>query len=517
MKYPALKILSLLIASHTLSADVTLPHLFSDHMVLQRNLADPVWGKADPGETVSVTIAGQKHETVADADGKWGVTLDPMPAGGPLQMIIKGNNTIELENILVGEVWVCSGQSNMGFAVKSTYNNEVEIASANFPEIRLLSLPRKGTQEPQDDFEADWQICSPATVGGFSAVGYFFGRRIHETLGVPVGLIDNAWGGSAAEAWAPRELLEQHEQYADYISQWDKRAFEYTDEIHAEKMAEYKVAREEYDKNGGKRPRWPQDPRYGQHRPGNIYNGGVLPLVGYGIQGMIWYQGETNAGRPDNYEHLMGLVIGNMREQWGQGDFPFYWVQLADYGSESAEPTDSKWAHLREAQTKTMESVPNSGQAVIIDLGEGRDIHPRNKQTVADRLVRWPLAKEYGYTMDYRSPEFASMETVDIASTEEDGAETSTTGKGVLLSFDYNSSDGLIPFDTNEVKGFAIAGEDQQFHWAEAEIIGKNQVRVWSDAVAEPVAVRYAWATNPVANLYDKNGLPVTPFRTDDW
>lgn len=515
MKVSALTTLSLLSIMPALSADVSMPNLFSDHMVLQRELADPVWGKADPGETVTVSFNGQTLKTVADGDGKWRVELAPMEAGGPFDMTIKGNNEVVIKDILIGEVWVCSGQSNMQWSVNKSNDAELEKASANFPNIRLLNMPRKGTQEPQEDQEGTWVVCSPETVGGFSAVGYFFGRRLNQTLDVPVGLIHNAWGGSAAEAWVPREMLLEHEQFEKFVTDSDKRVEEHTDEVQAAHVEKYHAERAEWEANGkkGRSPRWPSDPRYNQHRPGNIYNGGVFPILGYGIRGMIWYQGETNAGRHSTYEQLINIMVTNFREQWGQGDFPFYFVQLADYRAEQGEPGDSNWPRLREAQTKTVESLANSGQAVIIDVGEGRDIHPRNKQTVANRLVLWALANDYGYDIHYRSPEFAEMEVIEV-----DGAEsTDTPPKAALLTFDYVSDAGLYSFDKKEIDGFAIAGEDQQWVWADAEIIGKNQVRVWSDEVAEPVAVRYGWAMNPVVNLQDRNGLPVTPFRTDDW
>jgi sialate O-acetylesterase len=486
------------------TAAVSVPSLFTDHMVLQRDLKNPVWGKAAPGEPVTVEIAGQTHRTTADETGGWSVVLDPLPAGGSHELVIRGENTLTLSDVLVGEVWFCSGQSNMQWPVSNSNHAEVEIASANFPEIRLLTIPLVGRQEAQDDFESQWTVCSPKTVSEFSAVGYFFGRRLHHALGVPVGLIDNAWGGSSAEAWVPREVLKAFPRYEAYIASNDKQCEGYTDAVHAQKIAEWKGAMAEWEKNGAKdrKPHAPRDPRYNQHRPGNIYNGMIHPTIGYGMRGFIWYQGESNAGRAKDYAHLFPLMIQTLRDKWSQGDFPFYWVQLADFQSESPEPQDHSWAHLREAQTKTLDALPNTGQAVIIDAGEGRDIHPRDKQTVANRLARIALARDYGYDMSYQSPRFTEK----------------TTAEGqVLLRFSPVSGGGLYAFDTPEVKGFAIAGEDQQFVWAEAAIVGKDQVKVWSEAVPNPVAVRYAWGVNPVCNLYDRNGLPVTPFRTDEW
>lgn len=279
----------------------------------------------------------------------------------------------------------------------------------------------------------------------------------------------------------------------------------YTDEVHAQKVAEYEAAKAEWEKGDRKEraPRSPQDSRYNQHRPANIYNGMVNPIAGYGIQGIIWYQGESNAGRAKSYQTLFPLMITSMRERWGEGDFPFYWVQLADFQNETDDPNArSNWAELREAQTMTL-SLPNTGEAVIIDVGEGRDIHPRNKQVPADRLVRWALANDYGVEMPFQSPTYESM---------------SVDGNKVTLTFDHVSSN-LYSFDTKDkVYGFTIAGEDQKFYWADAEIVEPNKIVVSCTEVSNPVAVRYAWAQNPVVNLYDfQSGLPATPFRTDDW
>lgn len=481
----------------TAQAEVRLPNVFGDHMVLQREQANPVWGTANAGESITVAMAGQLHSTVADARGRWQIELEPLQAGGPHTLRVEGANTLVFEDVLVGEVWFCSGQSNMQWSIRQSNNAEVEMATANNPQIRLLTIDRNGTQIPQDDFEGEWALATSDSVAGFSAVGFLFGKRLQSALGVPIGLIDNSWGGSAAEAWVPREVLEAEEIYDDYIQSWDKKSAEYSDELHAEKVAEF----EEWVAAGRPNPRlrWPRDPRSGQHRPANIYNGMVHPLIGYGIRGVIWYQGESNSGRAENYRELFPLLITTWRDLWGQGDFPFYWVQLADFREEADEPGEDAWAELREAQTMTL-SLPNTGEAVIIDVGEGRDIHPRDKQTVAHRLVRHALAKDYGFDIASESPRFASMKVdADV----------------VTLSFDHVSEGGLYAFDTEEVKGFAIAGEDGKFVWADAVIVGKNKVRVSSESVPDPVAVRYAWASNPVANLQDRNGLPVTPFRTD--
>ena len=478
---------------------VSLPAIFGDHMVLQRGQANPVWGKASPGETITVRIDGQEHRAKAGKDGRWRVELDAMPAGGPHVLEVSGRETQQFEDVLVGEVWLCSGQSNMQWAVSNSGEADLEIVSAGEPSIRLITVPNKGSQEPLDDFKGKWAVCSPDSVAGFSAVGYHFGRRLHQVLGVPVGLVNNAWGGSAAEAWVPREVLERHERYAPYLAASDAKAAAHTDEIQARNEARFKAWQEGGRK--GKRPPWPNDPRYGQHRPANLYNGVLHPVLGYGIRGVIWYQGETNVGRAADYNHLFSLMIGTWREHWGQGDFPFFWVQLADFHKERDLPADSGWARLREAQTATL-SLPNTGQAVIIDAGEGRDIHPRDKRVVGDRLARHALAKTYGVKIASESPRFASMEIKDGAA---------------RLAFDHVSNGGLYAFDVAELKGFAVAGADRQFKWAEAKIQGRDKVVVSHPEIPEPVAVRYGWADNPVLNLYDRNGLPVTPFRTDSW
>lgn len=476
-------------------AEVSVPNVFGSHMVLQRDQRNPVWGWAEPAEAITVTIADQTHTTKADDEGAWRVALDPLPAGGPHTLTIKGKNTLTLNDVLVGEVWICSGQSNMQWSVNISNHADLEKLSANYPQIRLITVPNVGTQEPQKNFAGEWQVCTRETVGGFSAVGYFFGRQLHQTLGVPVGLINNAWGGSACEAWIRRDLLESDPQYKPLIDRWEAMESQYSDYQKA-------VEKARLDKSEPpEAPRNLEGQMRGNHRPGNIYNGVLKPTIGYGMRGVIWYQGESNAGRAYQYREMFPLMIKSWREEWGQGDFPFYWVQLADFLAEKSEPGESAWAELREAQTMTLDRLPNTGEAVIIDLGEGRDIHPRNKQDVAMRLARWALAKVYDREIVHQSPRFKSMAKSD--------------GK-IVLTFDHVGQ-GLYSFDVDEPRGFAIAGSDQKWHTAKAKITGKNTVEVWSDAVSEPVAVRYAWADNPVCNLYSREGLPVTPFRTDDW
>ncbi len=488
----------LVFASSVLNAKVSLPNIFSDHMVLQRNHENLIWGKANPGEKIQVSIERQKHKTVADNDGNWKVKLDSMKAGGPYVLSVKGENKLEFKNVLIGEVWVCSGQSNMGMSVAQSNHSDIEIASANYPDIRLMTVPRIGADTPQDNFESKWVECSPKSVRDFSAIGYFFGRRLHHTLGVPIGLINNAWGGSAIEAWIPTDVMKKTGEYDEFVIDWEQHVSEYSDEKHALRLAEY----DQWLKDGkpGKK-RWkPEDIRIGRKRPGNIYNAMVYPLIGYGIKGTIWCQGESNVGRAYQYRSMFPLMINTLRKHWEQGDFPFYWVQLADFNKELKEPTCSSWAELREAQTMTL-SLPNTGEAVVFDTGESRDIHPRDKQTSANRLVCHALTKDYGYDFITESPRYSKME-VD--------------GNKAIITFN-NVASKLYSFDVDTVYGFTIAGEDQKFERAHAKIISKNQVEVYSRKIIKPVAVRYGWADNPVVNLYDRKGLPLTPFRTDDW
>ena len=492
-------------------ADVSLNNMFGDHMVLQQGIKNKVWGQADPGEQVTVTLAKQSHATTAGADGMWHVFLDPVQEyGGPHALTVKGKNTVTFNDVLIGEVWVCSGQSNMQWSVNQANDPDLEKATAKYPTIRLISVPQVGTQEPQWNFSGKWQVCSPETVGDFSAVGYFFGRQLQQTLGVPIGLIDNAWGGSAADAWVKREKIAAHPTLKAIHERWLKMEealptamanFEKTLEAHKAAAAQAKAA-------GQPVPRPPQSPdaqMRGNGRPGNIHSGVLTPSLGYGIKGAIWYQGESNAGRAYQYRELFPFMIKSWREEWDLGDFPFYWVQLADFKAEKTEPAESDWAELREAQTMTMKALPNTGEAVIIDLGEGKDIHPKNKQGVALRLARWALAETYKVPgIACRSPLYTSMEK---------------QGSKIVLAFDNvePKAGSWRPFDVAEPVGFTIAGEDKKFVAAKASILPDGRIEVWSETVADPVAVRYAWADNPDCNMYSTAGLPLTPFRTDDF
>ena len=500
----------------SLSAKISTPAIFGSNMVLQQNHKCPVWGKAEKLSTISLSFSGKTYQTRADEKGNWRVYLDPHPASNnPLKMRIveespnrkENTSSLTYENILVGEVWLCSGQSNMQWSVSRSEDSDLESLSAHYPNLRLITIPHIGTQEPQHDFKGAWQAANPTTAANFSAVGYFFGRRLHQILQVPVGLVNNSWGGSACEAWIPRDRLVQCNLAKPYLEEWQTKEKNHDFDS---QLQDYKkrLAKWESDRKQGnakiRRPREPRNPMSGQHRPANLYNGVLYPIIGYGIKGAIWYQGESNAWRAHAYRETFPLMIQTWREAWNQGDFPFYWSQLADFRNEVDTPGDSYWAELRESQTLTLKELKNVGEAVIIDAGEGHDIHPRNKQTVANRLLRHALVNEYGHQIPNRSPTYKSHEII---------------GNKIQITFDQ-TGDGLYCFDTKSPVGFAICGVDQNFIWAEANLIGKDKVEVWSDSISSPLAVRYAWSDNPVCNLYRKDGavtLPVTPFRTDNF
>ncbi len=486
-------------------ADVELPNIFSSGMVLQRDQDNRVWGRAAAGEPVRVTLhpashddptryaeAGiQQHGTVAGADGRWQVSLTPLPAGGPYSLVVQGANQVRIDDVLVGEVWICSGQSNMQWSIDRSADPDLEKLTANHPQLRMINFPQVGSQETIWSHPVVWKHCTPENVGAFSAVGYFFGRQLHLTLDVPVGLINNAWGGSSCEAWIERSRLEGIPIYSGLMQRWQE----------AEEQWNALNALETRDAQQQRTLEQLSRQMAGQHRPANIFHGVLESHLGYGIRGAIWYQGESNASRAYQYRELFPLMIESWREAWGQGDFPFYWVQLADFMAEVDQPGDSAWAELREAQTMTLDRISNGGQAVIIDLGEANDIHPRNKVDVGRRLARLALANEYQMTIAHQSPRMTSHRVED---------------NRIILTFDPVDG-GWWVRDYTDIRGFAVAGEDRTFVSAAAEILADGSIAVRADGVPQPVAVRYGWADNPVCNLFSKAGLPLTPFRTDDW
>ena len=462
-------------------ADVRLPTLFSDNMVLQQNQRAPVWGWADEGEEVKVSFRGKTAKAKAK-DGKWMVNMGRLSAGGPDVLAIEGKNRLELKNVLVGEVWVCSGQSNMEWPLKASFESTNDIAASVNPKLRLFLVTKAKADTAQQDVRGQWKECNPETVPGFSAVAYYFGRDLQKSRNVPVGLIGTYWGGSPAEVWMSQRTLESNPDYKQDI------------------LVAYTEAVRKADASGNKK----QQPGW---RPTELYNGMIAPLVPYGIKGAIWYQGESNAGRAQQYRSLFADMIQNWRHDWGQGNFTFLAVQLApwDKGKKrtleaiTEKPGDSDWAELREAQLLATKTLPNVGMAVITDVGDKDDIHPTKKEPVGARLALAARGVAYGEKIECSGPIYKKMLVKD--------------GQ-VILSFEH--IDGGLEARGGELTGFAVCGPERKFVWAKAEIRGDTVV-VSSPQVSQPVAVRYGWSDFPVVNLWNKVGLPATPFRTDDF
>ena len=645
----------ILVLAAAVRAEVRLPAIISDNMVLQQGMKVRIWGNAKPGEPVTVTFDKKTSGTVADPQGRWQVSIGPLKAGGPSELVVEGENVLTVKNVLVGEVWLCSGQSNMEWPLANTIGAVETLEQALYPEIRLFRVEHHTAASPQTDLEGHWVITTPEEAAHFSAVGYFFGRELYQHLKVPIGLINSSWGGTPAEAWSSHEallsspelkpILDKYESslnalpqtktaYARALAQWEEKnlyldgenkgeALKYADPstptadwskmdlpqqietagllidgaVWFRKVVElpeswsgkdlvlnlppiddhdvtyfngtkigstgretpnsYMVPRKyvapgslvhsgrnviavrvfdsagEGGFNGGgamsigpagagvsqvislrgtwdykvelaldpKHPDWVTRPEAvgesNQNNPSVLYNAMIAPLVPFALRGVIWYQGESNAGRAYQYRTLFPIMIRNWRSAWGR-DFPFYFVQLPNWHASKAQPDESDWAELREAQTMTLRE-PATGMAVTIDIGDEIDLHPRNKLDVGRRLAGWALAGTYGENVVPSGPLF------DRSSIE---------GDKVRIRFKY--SNGLKTIDGGPLKGFAIAGGDRRFVWADARIDG-DTVIVSSPMVPKPAAVRYGWADNPIANLYNKAGLPASPFRTDDW
>jgi sialate O-acetylesterase len=621
-----------------LRGEVKLAHIFSDNMVLQQNQPVKVWGTADRNETVEVSFCGQTKKGKADKNGNWMVQLAPGTVGGPYAMEVKGkNSSVTLGNILIGEVWLCSGQSNMEWTVANSMNAAEEMAQADFPQIRVFTVKKDMAFSPQADLSGSWEVCSPETVGHFSAVGYFFVRKLYQELQVPVGLINSSWGGTDVETWTSGETFFRLPE--KYMARYQHPGFDTIEDFirtNVERKKAFEQALEQdrgmeegwfdpsYDAGSwekmtvpekwdgdlaqadgiiwfrydfelpehvaGKKARvhlgpvddndvtWINGRRIGETRGFNVervydippealaggrnslvvkitddssiggfwgkaeqmflevdgksyrlagewrykpaaittdfhfvlpspnmyptllYNAMIHPLIRYPVKGAIWYQGENNAGAAYDYRTLFPALIRDWRAGWGY-TFPFYWVQLANFMAKEEEPKECEWAELREAQTLTL-ALPQTGQAVITDLGEARDIHPRNKQDVGARLAAHALKKDYGKSdLFCESPVYRSMEVLD---------------SGIVLSFDHTAGGLVCRNKYGYIEGFAIAGADRKFVWAQAFLAG-DRVVVFSNRVKDPVAVRYSWSNNPDVNLYNSAGLPVTPFKTDDW
>ena len=633
--------------------DVKLPALIGDNMVVQQGMKDRIWGWAEPGENVTVSMAGLRAAAAADSKGRWEVRIGPFEAGGPYEMTIAAKNTVVLKNVLAGEVWVASGQSNMEWPLQNAAHGAEAVAQADVPQIHLFTVTKATSVTPLDDVQGRWVVCSPQTAGAFSAVAYFFGRELQLELKVPVGLIHSSWGGTPAEAWTSRPTLARNPEFKQMVDAVDRAADDLPRALKEYRAAQAKwekehfvqdpgnkgfdlgYARGDFPDQGWQRMKLPQywesagllidgavwfrktvevpadragkdlilslgpiddfDTTYfngtrvggiGEETPnywmaprkytvpgslvragrnviavrafdhvgnggfggaaadmwlggpgapaitlagewlykvelglepatvdyatqpiaplgaGNpnsptvLYNAMIAPLTHYAIRGAIWYQGESNAGRARQYRALFPAMIRNWRQDWVQGEFPFLFVQLANYQPRKPEPGDSDWAELREAQLMTLKE-PATGMAVIIDIGEAGDIHPRNKQDVGHRLALWALAKSYGRHLEFSGPFYESY---------------AVEGNKIRLRFSHG--EGLRASGAGAIKGFAIAAADGKFVWAEARIEGSDVV-VWSESVAHPTSVRYGWADNPEVNLSNAAGLPASPFRTD--
>jgi sialate O-acetylesterase len=528
----------LLLISASLHADVKLPALFSDNMVLQQGMAVPVWGWADEGETVTVRFRNQTARTTAK-DGKWMVKLRRQKAGGPDTLTVSGRNSVELKNVLVGEVWVCSGQSNMEWPMNRSFQPQQDIQSSAHPQLRLFTVPKLKANDPAADVKSKWVESGPNTVSNFSAVAYYFGRDLQKARGVPVGLIHTSWGGSPAEVWMSRAALESNPRYKSEIVDAYPPAFK----RYEENLGSYEKEAAELAKEGKKPTRNKPAPPF--WKPTELYNGMIAPLIPYAIKGAIWYQGESNAGRAEQYRSLFADMIRNWRRDWGQGDFTFLAVQLAPWDKNKkrsldeilASPGDSDWAELREAQGLATKTLPKVGLAVITDVGDKDDIHPTKKEPVGARLALAARGIAYGERIVYAGPVYRRMKVQgDKISLTFDNvgkglqawdsqpvqARFSPDGKRIVTTNSdgtariWDAQSGQPASNQTPLKGFAICGPDKRWVWANAEIQG-SKVVVSSPAVSEPVAVRYGWSDFPVVNLWNKNGLPASPFRTDNF
>jgi len=464
---PPLIVLLFLGTINTIQCQITLPSVFNDNMVLQQNFEAPIWGWAEPGTKISVSGSWSKlpsQTTIADKDGQWMLKLLTTSAGGPYELYI---NDIIIKNVMLGGVWICSGQSNMEWALEQSENAETEIELDSFPAIRLFYVARDNADEPSKDCYGSWKICNPENARTFSAVAYYFGKEIYQALNIPVGLIHVSWGGSTAQAWTNYNILQSTPEGQYYIEKYKEKIAEMAPGI------------------------CPRD----NQSPSGLYNAMLHPLIPFGIKGAIWYQGEANTNEHQMYENLLETMISNWRNEWNQGDFPFYYVQLAPYHYQK----EIIGAALRDAQRQALE-IPNTGMAVTLDIGNPDDIHPTNKKDVGKRLSLWALAKAYEQEgIIYSGPLYKSMQL---------------NGNEIILSFDHTGSG--LKSKGEKLTHFTMAGKDRIFYPAEATI-EKNKVIVSSVNVKKPVAVRFAFDNGDEPNFFNKEGLPASTFRTDDW
>ncbi|PIF70957.1 sialate O-acetylesterase [Flavobacterium sp. 2] len=503
MKNPNKILLLLLVLSAklSLSAQVKLPALVSDNMVLQQNAKVNLWGWAAPNEKINIHLGWSNLpvNVTADAEGNWKTTVET-PQGGQAayDITIEASNKITLKNILIGEVWLCSGQSNMFFPVgreEGTWktgvkNYEEEVKNAVFPNIRLFTVTLNASTKPLEDVTGSWRICSPESIKTFSAAAYFFGRDLYQKLNVPIGLISTSWGGTKAEAWTAQNVLEEDVAFLPILQEDAKNEKVYQEKLEAYYLAltnERIASAANAPKSQLKKPK--KEPNKTSYV---LYNAMLHPLVNYTIKGAIWYQGESNSGKAYLYRSLFPAMVKSWREEWKQGEFPFYYVQITPHKGQNAE--------IREAQLMSLKTIPNSGMVVTTDVGDAQNIHPIDKQTVGYRLALIARAKTYGENkLVYSGPIFNHMKIKK---------------QKVQLFFDYADSGLKQTGDT--LKEFEIAGNDQVFYPAEAKIDGKTII-VTSPKVKEPAAVRFAWKAVPEPNLFNNENLPASPFRTDEW
>jgi sialate O-acetylesterase len=516
----SLFLLCLLLAALPIFALVKPANLFSEHMVLQRNKPIPVWGTGKPGEKVTVLFNNQKVTGKTDKTGKWMVKLKALPAGGPYNMDIRGKkNLVFIKDVYVGEVWICSGQSNMDMTVakEDRYwcgvdNEAEEVAGANYPKIRVYDVDFTPKNEIQKDVVGKWEVCSPKTVGHFSAAAYFFAKNLYDKYEIPFGLITSAYGASTAECWISEKSMQLHPNLKylldAYKAKWDKFTAD-----SAKTMPAYRIQMSKYSGDlaalaasagdvTAKKPKAPKnpDPSIDQHNPYVCYNGMIAPLFPYAIRGALWYQGESNGPSAKDYREIMETLIADWRSSFGQGNFPFIYVQLANNGKAMAKPVEnSSMMTVREAQMQNL-SVPNTAMVVAIEnASDPMNVHPKNKQEIGFRLALCAMNKAYGEDVECSGPMYDRYQV---------------KGDSIQLFFKPNKEDFVAWCD--KLTGFAIAGDDKVFYWAQAKFEGKTIV-VWNPAVPKPVAVRYCWGTNPPASLANKDGLWAPNFRTDNW
>jgi len=522
-------------------SEVNLPSVFSDHLVLQRDAALPIWGWAKEGETITVEFAGQTKTTKADATGKWLVKLDPLRVSAEPREMKIGQRVIK--DVLVGEVWLASGQSNMGFPLSAAHNAEQALATAGDPLLRFFTVQNGTAAEPQNDLRGKWDLSDPNTAKAFSAVAYFFARDLRTKLSVPVAILHSSWGGTPAQAWLSMEALRESPAFENHVKSYEAALIKHRDVLaHPEKMETYRKDLTVWQKeiapafnaamkawNAGPKTTAkpmpakpepanpdPMDIPSPSSRPGTpsvIFNAKIAPLVGYAMRGALWYQGEANGSGGIEYRTLLPRLIGDWRKRWNQGDFPFLVVQLAAWDMDKSLAPFHQWPWLREAQSMTIQSVPNAALAVTIDVGDAADVHPKGKEPVGQRLALAARTLAYGETALVASGPVFREAKAEGGTMRVTFAET---GSGLTIGQAPWRAEGDTPWPTDKLVGFTLAGEDHEWHDAEARIEG-DSVIVSNPAVTKPVAIRYAWANSPRCNLYNREGLPAVPFRSDDW